>query len=171
MAGSTLESLIFAFAVGGISSSIYPALVPVAMAPVAVEERHHSRHRWHKVVLWTPIVFFLFLEVATPWNPIYTASLAMLSGGLANGLCRPDLWRPMLVGALIFTAVYFIYFSSLVAFYPAYVDHVWRLESLSGWLVAGVPVEELLFAGTLGLMWCSLYEHLYWHQYLPEAST
>lgn len=168
--GFDLESLIFAFAVGGISSSIYPALVPVTMTPVASEERHHSRHRWHKVVLWTPIVLFLFLETLTPWNPIYTASLAMFSGGIANGLCRPDLWRPMLVGSFIFTAVYFAYFSSLVAFYPAYVDHVWQLASLSGWLVAGVPVEELLFAGTLGLMWCSLYEHLYWRRYLPRPS-
>tara|TARA_R110000823_G_scaffold171736_1_gene304074 strand:- start:2645 stop:2815 length:171 start_codon:yes stop_codon:yes gene_type:complete len=56
------------------------------------------------------------------------------------------------------------------------VDHLvqvlpQRVESLSGWLVACVLVEELLFAGTLGLMWCSLYEHLYWRRYFPETST
>lgn len=71
----------------------------------------------------------------------------------------------------ILTAVYFIYFSSLVAFYPAYVDRVWQLEHRSGWLVAGVPVEDPLFAGTLGLMWCSLYEPLYWRQYFLGPSS
>jgi hypothetical protein len=42
--------------------------------------------------------------------------------------------------------------------------------SLCGWLVAGVTVEEVLFVGTLGLMRCSLYEHLYWRQHLPGTS-
>ena len=124
------------------------------------------------MVLWATIVLFHFLETVMARHPIYTVSLAMLSACIANGQCRPDRWQPMMSGAAIFTFLNFIYFSCLVVFYPAYIDHIWRPKYRSGWLLAGGSMEEeLLFAGTLGLMWCSLYEHLYWHQYLPEAST
>lgn len=168
--GFDLESLLFAFAAGGIASTLYPALVPVQEKGVEPCERRHPRHRWHRLMLSVPFIAFAALYLASDLNPIYTASLAMLLGGLATGLCRPDLWRPMCIAALLFTALYFLYFASLAAVYPDYVSRVWRLERLSGQLIGGVPLEELLFAATLGLMWGSLYEHLAWRRYSRHRS-
>jgi hypothetical protein len=46
--------------------------------------------------------------------------------------------------------------------FPSYVAAVWNLPALSRVFVAGVPLEELMFAFTFGLYWSSVYEHLAW---------
>jgi len=42
------------------------------------------------------------------------------------------------------------------------VDRVWNLSAISGLKIAGIPVEELVFAFTFGMLWSSYYEHLLW---------
>jgi hypothetical protein len=54
---------------------------------------------------------------------------------------------------------------SLVLVHPRYVEQVWNLEAISGTLIAGVPVEEFLFAYALGFLWSSAYEHAAWRAY------
>jgi len=63
---------------------------------------------------------------------------------------------------VVFGVFYFLFFLTLVAVHPEYVARVWNLDALSGVLVLGVPVEEVVFAMTLGLLWSGAYEHLFW---------
>jgi hypothetical protein len=51
------------------------------------------------------------------------------------------------------------------------VAAVWNLPALSGVFVAGVPLDELMFAFTFGLYWSSVYEHLGWKQSRPVAMS
>jgi len=39
---------------------------------------------------------------------------------------------------------------------------LWNLEALSGLAVAGMPVEELLFATAFGAYWSGVYEYFTW---------
>ncbi len=73
----------------------------------------------------------------------------------------------MVVSAILFLGVYFVYFHTLTALFPGYVQSVWNLKALSGILIAGVPVEELLFAFAFGFYWSTTYEHFTWKK-LPE---
>lgn len=70
----------------------------------------------------------------------------------------------MIVSAGIFLEIYFIYFLTLIAMYPGYVEKVWNLKIISGILILGIPMEELLFAISFGFIWSSVYEHLTWHK-------
>lgn len=88
----------------------------------------------------------------------------MLVGGLFSLYCRPDLKKKMFISALIFLGIYFIYFLTLTALYPSYVEQVWTLEAISGILILGVPLEELLFAFSFGFLWSSVYEHIAWRK-------
>lgn len=72
------------------------------------------------------------------------------------------MWRRTVVGAAIFTLIYLAYFLTLVMAHPGYVAAVWNLEALSGRLVLGIPIEELLFAASLGAAWSGFYEHRTW---------
>ena len=45
---------------------------------------------------------------------------------------------------------------------PGYIERVWNLKALSGLAVAGMPIEELLFAVTFGAYWSRVYEHFTW---------
>ena len=50
-------------------------------------------------------------------------------------------------------ALYFLVFAAFNLAFPGYVAAVWNLRTLSGVLLAGVPLEELMFAFTFGLYW------------------
>lgn len=162
--GFDIESLIFCFAVGGIGSVIYEGIVKVRHVKMSEMEMHSRRHRFHRLALTSPVIVFLPLEILTDLNPIYTASTAMFVGGVAAILCRPDLKKKIWVGGVSFLALYFVFFFFYNLVFPGIVQEVWNLEAISGILILGIPLEELMFAFTFGMMWSSVYEHALWYK-------
>ena len=92
----------------------------------------------------------------------------MFTGALATLYCRPDLKGKIWIGGFLFTLLYFIYFGSILLFFPLYVKSYWNLDELTYILIAGIPLEELLFAFSFGMYWNSLYEHLYWKKLITS---
>lgn len=162
--GFDIESLLFAFGIGGLAVVLYERIFRVEHAKVSVKEKHESRHKYHLPALFSAPSIFIILLVFTGLNPIYSASVALVSGGLFTWYCRPDLKKKMFVSGCMFTAFYFVYFLTFVTVYPGYVEQVWNLSVLSGILILGIPLEELLFAFGVGFLWSSIYEHVTWHK-------
>ncbi len=158
--GFDIESFMFAFGVGGIASVIYEAIFTTRHEYAGHENGDEKWHRYHFVSLLIAPVVFITLLMFTSLNPIYTAIIAMITGGFLTLYCRPDLTRKMVVSAFIFLVFYFLYFLTLIAMYPDYVEGVWNISAISGILIFGVPLEELLFAASVGFLWSSLYEHV-----------
>lgn len=167
--GFDLESLIFCFGIGGLGVVLYDLIFDVQHRKMSWSEKHHRRHRYHLWTLVSPLLIFPPLYLGTDWNPIYSASLTMFLAGLAALFCRPDLWNKIWVGGILFTLFYFIYFLLLDAASPGYVERVWTLPAISGILLFGIPIEELLFAFTFGMLWSSYYEHVTWHKLKSPA--
>ena len=153
--GFDIESLIFAFSIGGIGSVLYNLVTRQTSRAAATA----GRHRLHRLALATPALVFLALAFIG-WNPIYPALVAMAAGAGAAVLCRPDLAARTMAGGLLFFGFYAIFMLGLVFVVPGYIDQVWNLPELSGLLIAGIPLEELLFGFTFGLYWANVYEHL-----------
>lgn len=164
--GFDLESLIFCFGIGGVGSVLYSILAHRHDIPVADREKRLPLHRHHVKALASPFIAFLLLYFL-PWNPIYPAIAAMAIGAAATILCRPDLKTKTWVGGVLFLAYYFVFFLALEASSPGYVQRVWNLADLSGILLLGIPLEELLFAVTFGLYWSGVYEHFTWRRLAP----
>lgn len=162
--GFDIESLLFSFAIGGLGVVLYRLVYPSNLISVNQSEKKHHRHRLHKYILLTPLVVALLLKIFLGLNPIYCGVIALFLGGLATLYCRPDLKSKIWIGGFLFTALYFVYFGSILLFFPEYVALYWNLEALTGILILGVPLEELLFAFTFGMYWSGLYEHLFWYQ-------
>lgn len=162
--GFDIESFIFSFGIGGIAIVAYDRIFRMRDKKVPPHERMSSRHRYHLLALIFAPVIFVTLFFTASLNPIYSAIIAMIVGGLATWYCRPDLKSKMFASALIFLGIYFVYFQSLIALYPGYVEQVWNLKALSGVLVLGIPLEELLFAASFGFLWSSVYEHFAWRK-------
>jgi hypothetical protein len=159
--GFDIESLIFSFAIGGIGAVLYNALTNRPFGPVGVAERLRPRHRFHTLALCSPYVLFVPLYFL-PWNPIYPAILCMAIGGIASAICRPDLAMKGFVGAAVFLMLYALFMLGLEWFTPGYISQVWNLAALSGVLVGGIPLEELLFGFSFGWYWTGVYEHFTW---------
>ncbi len=167
--GFDIESLIFAFAVGGIVVAIYEVMVRGRIKPMTDVERSDPRHRFHLLTLATGPLLFVFLLTATDLNPIYSAIISMGAGFFATWYCRPDLLRQMFLGGVLFTLVYFLSFVALLYVYPNYVEEVWNLKALSGILLVGIPIEEYMWAFTFGLYWSSVYEHFKWRRMMVRT--
>ncbi len=160
--GFDIESLIFSFAMGGIAVAIYDWVFNPRHAITSERERHNQHHKYHLWAILSAPIIFLILLLATDLNPIYSSFIALMAGGIATWYCRPDLKKKMFASAFLFLGLYFVYFLTLVAFYPGYVEQVWNLPAISGIRFVGVPIEELMFAFGIGFLWSSVYEHFTW---------
>jgi len=168
--GFDIESIIFSFAIGGIGSVLYQLVFKQTILEIDTKERNHARHKLHRFILFVPLAIFILFAYFTNLNHIYCGVLALFIGALFTLYCRPDLKSNIWVGGLLFTVLYFIYFGSILPFYPNYVVLYWNLNELSSILIFGVPLEELLFAFSFGMYWSSLYEHLYWQKSIKNSN-
>lgn len=159
--GFDIESLIFCFSIGGVGAVLYDLISGRLPMPVAASERHLQRHALHRWAIAVPFVSFPVLFLF-PWNPIYPAIVAMMLGAAAAIFCRPDLTRKTWIGAVLFLAYYTIFLLGIEWSAPGYIDRVWNMKALSGLTVAGMPLEELLFAAAFGAYWSGIYDHFTW---------
>jgi hypothetical protein len=162
--GFDIESIIFAFSVGGIISVLYEVVFKTKHKPVPLKERLKSIHKLHYFFLSLAPTVFLLFWLFSKINPIYSTSIALFIGSLGAIVCRRDLTKKILVGGLMFSALYFLFFIFFNFVFPGYIDKVWNFSAISGILILGIPVEELVFALTLGMFWSSLYEHIGWYK-------
>ncbi len=162
--GFDIESLIFCFGIGGLGIVFYDLIFKIEHEKMDEAEKHHSRHRFHIWTLIAPLIIFPLLYVFTDWNVIYSATLSMFLAGLAALWCRPDLKSKIWISGILFLVFYAVYFLSLALLAPGYVEKVWTLSAISGIEIIGIPVEELIFAFTFGMLWSSYYEHLTWRK-------
>ena len=167
--GFDVESLIFCFAIGGVGTILYNIITGQYLQPLGPNEHLRRRHRYHRAALLVPVMAFPALCLL-PWNPIYSAIAAMAIGGAATVACRPDLKWNSLVGGGLFAAYYAVLMLLLEWSAPGYIGRVWNLPALSGIMVAGIPLEELLFGFAFGTYWSGIFEHLTW-QRLARAET
>ena len=162
--GFDIESLIFSFAIGGIGAVIYGMFFKIKYKKMSKPEIHNKRHMFHLLTLISPVIIFVVLFFLTNLNPIYIASIAMFTGAISALFCRPDLKKNIFVSGLIFLIIYFIFFLLLNLSYPGLVQEIWNLPAVSGILILGIPIEELMFAFSFGMLWSSYYEHVFWYQ-------
>lgn len=159
--GFDIESLIFAFAIGGIGSALYHTIGRQHLVPASAEGRASPLHRYHGVSLLVPFLAFGGL-ILLPWNPIYPVITSLVVGAVASVVCRPDLRRATVIGGLLFLGVYAVFMLALKWSAPGYIEQVWNLPALKGGLLYGIPLEELLFGFAFGLYWAGVYEHFTW---------
>ena len=166
--GFDVESLIFAFAIGGIGAVLYNTLRRQVLVPVSDAERRQSRHRFHRAALFVPFALFVPLYFL-PWNPIYPGIVCLVIGAIASVLCRPSLSGKTLIGGFLFLGLYTAFMLGLKWLNPGYIEQVWNLQALRGGLIYGIPLEELLFGFAFGLYWTGAYEHATWHASVHAA--
>ncbi len=159
--GFDIESLIFAFAIGGIGAVVYNAVRRQHLVPVSLKERRQPLHRFHLAALFVPFVLFVPLYFL-PWNPIYPSMVCLVIGAIASLICRPSLRGKTLVGGFLFVGLYAVFMLGLKWLAPGYIEKVWNLPALRGGLIYGIPLEELLFGFSFGLYWTGVYEHFTW---------
>jgi len=154
-------------AIGGIGAVLYNSIARKRLTEIELQERRGRRHGWHRWALAVPFASFPVLYFL-PWNPVYAGIAAMVLGAIAAVLCRPDLKFNTLVGGILFLVLYTAFLLGLKWSAPGYIEQVWNLKALSGIVIFGLPLEELLFGFAFGLVWTGIYEHFTWKRSVTE---
>lgn len=165
--GFDIESLIYAFAIGGLGTVLYNIFTKKHLHPMGSREQRQPLHRRHWVAMILPFALFIVLYFL-PWNVIYPSITAMAAGAALTVYCRPDLKTKIWIGGLIFLGLYIILFQGLAWTVPGYIERVWNIPALSGIVIFHIPLEELPFGLTFGMFWSGIYEHITWTK--PEAA-
>jgi hypothetical protein len=113
------------------------------------------------------VAVFIALQLWHPGKTIYNCVIAFAIGAVVIAVVRSDLIPTMLLGALSFTALYFVLFLIVLALFPEFVQRFYTIANLLGKYVLGVPIEELLFAGTGGAIWSVAYEYVQGYRLEP----
>ncbi|MEO6728320.1 MAG: lycopene cyclase domain-containing protein [Candidatus Dojkabacteria bacterium] len=153
-----IESIFFCIAFGGIASICYEMFL-------SKRERKLSRKKSvdRKFILKITAIYTLIMIVlAVLFQPYYI--YAFIIGGavvlIFILLTRRSLFKNSFIGALIFT---FIYISALFlisqVFFPGWIDTAWNRQNLLlNSYILGIPLEEYLWAFSVGLLWAPFYE-------------
>jgi Lycopene cyclase len=91
-------------------------------------------------------------------NVIYDAALTCVLVGVFIAWYRPRLRWQVWGGGIIFTVVYAVVLTLTGWRYPTFYDDHWNLAALSGIRIGAAPIEEYLFALTMGVFWAPLFE-------------
>ncbi len=163
--GVDIESLIFCFAIAGISVSVLKGWWGFILLPTTDPVRQPQINRRFWFTLATPFVLIPGVYWLWPGNPIYWSLIAMGGGALAAFWCFYEAIPKLMIAGLIFTAIYVIPFFLIEWVAPGYVERIWSLENLSGIALLGLPLEEYLFALFFSLCANGVYLHLLWNRY------
>jgi hypothetical protein len=159
-----IEDFLWAAAVGGIASVVAEILLKERLSVI----RRAARKR-HFAPFVVVIVVFIALELWHSDKTIYNCIIAFAIGAIVIAVLRSDLIPTMLIGALSFTALYFVLFLIVLLLYPNFVKCFYNIPHLLGKYVLGVPIEELLFAGTGGAIWSVAYEYVQGYRLEPAS--
>jgi hypothetical protein len=91
-------------------------------------------------------------------NVIYDSALTCLVVGAYVAWYRPRLRWQVWAGGIVFTVIYAVVLVITGWRYPTFYDDYWNLKALSGIRIQRAPIEEYMFAFTMGVFWAPLFE-------------
>ncbi|MBI3631970.1 MAG: hypothetical protein HY225_00785 [Candidatus Vogelbacteria bacterium] len=152
-----IEDLLFCFAIGGITAVIYEEVFDKTYS-----QRRDSRRPKHLLAIAASIILFIFIgNSLLGVNSIYVTSAVMLLAGLAIIFIRHDLIKEaMMSGLLIGLAMFLFYTLYFLLLFPGIIQKWWLLKNLSGILLFGVPIEEILWGFCWGFIAGPIYEFI-----------
>lgn len=152
--GVGLESVLYAFCIGGIGAVVYEVL----FQRFFINKTSVARPWWFSGILIVSVIGLL-VGISLGYNSmIITISILLIAGGLIL-LLRPDLWRNALGSGLLVAGVTFVVFLGILMPFDPTLFTTWWPHSW--WRVASIPSEELFFAFSWGFFAGPAYEFVH----------
>lgn len=151
-----IEDLLLGFSNGGIAAVLYEVVFKKRLY-----KRKSTKQKiggWPLILLGTFIASLLFWGIGL--TSYTTTIITALSIEFLLIHFRPNLLVNALASGLLMALVSLPIYYSLIILYPSWVQTTWLLENLSGAMVTGIPVEDIVFYFLVGFVAGPFYE--YW---------
>jgi|SRR3989344_4530636 len=150
--GVAIEDLLFMLFFGGIVTVCYEIFFKKRILK--------SKKNQHRLAIIIFFVSYVVVALINSFNVIYNLIIPSFTTFLIIIIQRKDLIKHAVYSGLIFLFLYFIGFFIFNLLFPNALENYWNLSSLSGISVINVPIEELMYAASFGLMWGPMYEYV-----------
>ncbi|HEV3245136.1 MAG TPA: lycopene cyclase domain-containing protein [Candidatus Paceibacterota bacterium] len=150
------EDLLFAFAIGGIAAVIYEEIFMRREKRAKVSRPRH----WIMGSACFALAWMLLGVFAFHINSIYVSISDLLAIGIAMLAVRRDLIGDAVLSGLSVCVLLFVFDFTFLHLFPGVIQAWWQLRNLSGVLIAGVPLEELMWGFGWGFVAGPSYEFL-----------
>lgn len=154
----SIEDFIFSFAAGGIIAVIYELFMKGKVKHQRLCNCY-SGEVLHGLILGIGVIAAFLTYAIFKINFMYAVYIGIIIDIILIVITRADLIKKVLYSALLFGLLYFLFFSILSFFVPNFIKH-WNLYNLSGIILMGVPLEEVLWAIGAGGLLGPIYEYL-----------
>ncbi|MEK7128363.1 MAG: lycopene cyclase domain-containing protein [Patescibacteria group bacterium] len=151
-----IEDFLFGFFIGGIVSVVY-----LEMFNKHLSRPKNRHHHWRLLFVFIAIFLFFFnILFYFGVNSIYASIAAFLSLAVFIYYFRQDLFIDGLASGIFLAIIMFLAYLAFLFVFPETISRWWFLHNISGILILGIPMEELLWAFSLGLVAGPTYEFL-----------
>jgi hypothetical protein len=151
----SVERFILGFALGGIPPVIYKVIFKMRL-----KKLKGSSYRKQTLVLMVISVISAFLIGWVCMTIVHDSIFTAVLGALVIMFFRRDLVMEMIIGSILFAVLYFIIlFAINTAISPGWIARTWNFSFLWGVTFLKIPIEEILWAWSFGLVWAPMYEY------------
>lgn len=155
----SIEDFIFSFAVGGLAAVGYELFMGKHL------KHYRLRHSLggevsHTLVLGIGLVTIFTTYYLFKINFMYAVYLGIVVNLILVMIARHDLIHKAIFSGIIFGIFYMVFFISFTSIFAPDFINLWNLKSLSGIILLGIPLEEIIWAGGIGALVGPLYEYV-----------
>ena len=151
-----IEDLLFGFAIGGIAAVIYEELFGKKYL-----SRHLSAHpKWMFGVAVFGVIWMYVGSMVLGFNSIYVSILGFLIIGASILFTRHDLLKDALFSGLLMGGLMLFFYFVFGYFFDGIIQKWWLLKNISGIIIFGAPLEELMWGFGWGFVAGPAYEFI-----------
>jgi hypothetical protein len=138
-----IEDILFCFLVGGVATVIYEEVFGLRWS-----KRHLKNHQYWMLAAGAFGLVGMFIgNIILKFNAMYVSVFLLLVVGAFMLLVRPDLFADALMSGILFSLLFLIFYISFFNIvFKGIIQSWWLLKNISGVLILGVPIEEVLWA-------------------------
>lgn len=152
-----IEDFLFAFFISGISSVLYEVVFG------KVHTLCECRKKNLKGILYitaVAIIVLLGLTFIFKLNSIYSSYVAFIIIFGYIVYFRRDLFWQGVISGLGVGLLMLIFYQIWIGIYPGIIESWWKLQNISGILILGTPLEEIVWGFSWGLVGGTIYEFI-----------
>jgi len=155
-----IEDFLYGFILGGIISELYEFLLNKSNKKI---KKHPITNKYIFILasLFSTILCFYFLVDIFRFNSIIAHIIPPLLIGTIITVFRKDLTNSTVMSGIITTIFVFIWFLIIRMIWGDIFSTYWYMKNLSGITFFEIPIEELIFAFSLGFGGSCFYEFIY----------
>lgn len=150
-----IEDFLLGFTNGGIGAVIYEVIFRMRLYKKSKEQH----------VLGVIVLLMLFFSITAlfVWlfhiSSFIATSVSMITTGFILAYLRKDLFISAFISGFLLVIVSMPVYLILMLLSPGWIEKVWDFQKLSGFLIAGIPIEDLIFYFLVGFLSSYLYKY------------